>query len=81
MNMVERQKNKDDEPQKSDKYLSDFINKVVVCETLSGKTITGVLTGFDKFELILVELKDIKSKNPKKTVVFKHGLVSVRETE
>jgi len=54
--------------------LSDFINKVVVCETLSGKTITGVLTGFDKFELILVELKDIKSKNPKKTVVFKHGL-------
>ena len=81
MNMVERQKNKDDEPQKSDKYLSDFINKVVVCETLSGKTITGVLTGFDKFELILVELKDIKSKNPKKTVVFKHGLISVRETE
>ncbi|HEX7576189.1 MAG TPA: LSM domain-containing protein [Candidatus Methanoperedens sp.] len=79
--MVERQKNKDDEPQKSDKYLSDFINKVVVCETLSGETITGVLTGFDKFELILVELKDIKSKNPKKTVVFKHGLVSVRETE
>ena len=81
MNMVERQKNKDDEPQKSDKYLSDFINKVVVCETLSGETITGVLTGFDKFELILVELKDIKSKNPKKTVVFKHGLISVRETE
>lgn len=81
MNMVERQKNKDEEPQKSDKYLSDFINKVVVCETLSGKTITGVLTGFDKFELILVEVKDIKSKNPKKTVVFKHGLISVRETE
>ena len=79
--MVERQKNKDEEPQKSDKYLSDFINKVVVCETLSGETITGVLTGFDKFELILVELKDIKSKNPKKTVVFKHGLISVRETE
>lgn len=79
--MVERQRNKDEEPQKSDKYLSDFINKVVVCETLSGKTITGVLTGFDKFELILVELKDIKSKNPKKTVVFKHGLVSVREIE
>jgi small nuclear ribonucleoprotein (snRNP)-like protein len=81
MNMIERQKNKDEEPQKSDKYLSDFINKVVVCETLSGKTINGVLTGFDKFELILVELKDIKSKNPKKTVVFKHGLVSVREIE
>ena len=79
--MIERQKNKDEEPQKSDKYLSDFINKVVVCETLSGKTITGVLTGFDKFELILVEVKDLKSKNPKKTVVFKHGLISVRETE
>jgi len=79
--MVERQKNMDEEIQKSNKYLSDFINKVVVCETLSGKTITGVLTGFDKFELILVELKDIKSKNPKKTVVFKHGLISVRETE
>ena len=79
--MVERQKNMDVEIQKSNKYLSDFINKVVVCETLSGKTITGVLTGFDKFELILVELKDIKSKNPKKTVVFKHGLISVKETE
>lgn len=79
--MVERQKNIDEEIQKSNKYLSDFINKVVVCETLSGKTITGVLTGFDKFELILVELKDIKSKNPKKTVVFKHGLISVKETE
>ena len=79
--MIDRQKNREEEPQKSDKYLSDFINKVVVCETLSGKTITGVLTGFDKFELILVEVKDIKSKNPKKTVVFKHGLISVRETE
>ena len=81
MNMIERQKNRDEEPQKSDKYLSDFINKVVVRETLSGKTITGVLTGFDKFELILVEVKDIKSKKPMKTVVFKHGLVSVREVE
>jgi small nuclear ribonucleoprotein (snRNP)-like protein len=79
--MVERQKNMDEELQKSNKYLSDFINKVVVCETLSAKTITGVLIGFDKFELILVELKDIKSKNPKKTIVFKHGLVSVKETE
>jgi small nuclear ribonucleoprotein (snRNP)-like protein len=79
--MVERQRNKDEELQKSEKYLSDFINKVVVCETLSGKTITGVLIGFDKFELILVEVKDIKSKNPMKTVVFKHGLVSVREME
>ncbi len=79
--MIERQKSRDEEPQKSDKYLSDFINKVVVCETLSGKTITGVLTGFDKFELILVEVKDIKSKKPMKTVVFKHGLVSVREID
>jgi small nuclear ribonucleoprotein (snRNP)-like protein len=79
--MIERQRSKDEEPQKSEKYLSDFINKVVVCETLSGKTITGVLTGFDKFELILVEVKDIKSKKPMKTVVFKHGLVSVREIE
>lgn len=79
--MIERQKSKDEEPLKSDKYLSDFINKVVVCETLSGKTITGVLTGFDKFELILVEVKDIKSKKPMKTVVFKHGLISVREIE
>jgi small nuclear ribonucleoprotein (snRNP)-like protein len=81
MNMIERQKSRDEEPQKSDKYLSDFINKVVVCETLSGKTITGVLTGFDKFELILVEVKDIKSKKPIKTVVFKHGLISVREID
>ncbi|MCE8423761.1 MAG: hypothetical protein J5U16_07515 [Candidatus Methanoperedens sp.] len=81
MNMIERQKNKDEEIQKSEKYLSDFMNKVVVCETLSGKTITGVLTGFDKFELILVEVKDIKSKKPMKTVVFKHGLISVREIE
>jgi small nuclear ribonucleoprotein (snRNP)-like protein len=81
LNMIERQKIREEEPQKSDKYLSDFVNKVVVCETLSGKAITGVLTGFDKFELILVELKDIKSKNPKKTVVFKHGLISVKETE
>jgi small nuclear ribonucleoprotein (snRNP)-like protein len=81
MNMIERQKNREEEPQKSDKYLSDFINRVVVCETLSGKTITGVLMGFDKFELILVEVKDIKSKKPMKTVVFKHGLISVRELE
>jgi small nuclear ribonucleoprotein (snRNP)-like protein len=79
--MIERQKIRDEEPQKSDKYLTDFVNKVVVCDTLSGKTITGVLIGFDKFELILVELKDIKSKNPKKTVIFKHGLISVKETE
>lgn len=80
MNMAEIQK-KDGESQKSDKYLSDFMNKVVVCDTLSGKTITGVLTGYDKYELILVEAKDIKSKKPMKTLVFKHGLVSVRETD
>ncbi len=57
------------------------MNKVVVCDTLSGKTITGVLTGYDKYELILVETKDIKSKKPLKIVVYKHGLVSIREVE
>ncbi len=62
-------------------YLSDLINKIVVCETLSGKTITGVLTEYSKYELILIETKDIKSKKPKKIVVFKHGVVSVREME
>ena len=62
-------------------YLSDLINKIVVCETLSGKTITGVLTEYSKYELILIETKDIKSKKPMKTVVFKHGVVSVREME
>ena len=80
MNMVGEQKNKDNTLQKSD-YLSDFRNKVVVCETLSGKTITGILTGYDKYELILVETKDIKSKKPLKTIVYKHGLVSIREME
>jgi len=48
---------------------------------LSGKTITGILTGFDRYELILVETKDIKSKNPMKIVVYKHALVSIREME
>ncbi len=67
--------------QGTDKYLSEFVNKVVICETLSGKTITGVLTGYNKYELILMEAKDIKSKNPAKTLVYKHGLVSIRETE
>lgn len=79
--MMEKQKNKDEDIQKSNKYLADFINKVVICETLSGKTITGVMIGCDKFELVLVELKDIRSKNPKKTIVFKHGLVSIKEPE
>ncbi|MCE8428379.1 MAG: RNA chaperone Hfq [Candidatus Methanoperedens sp.] len=77
--MIGEQKIKDEGPQKSDKYLSDFMNKVVVCYTLSGKTITGILTGYDKYELILVETKDIKSKNPKKIVIYKHGLVSIQE--
>ncbi len=62
-------------------YLSDFINKIVVCEMLSGKTLTGVLTEYSTYELVLVETKDIKSKKPAKTVVFKHSLVSVRELE
>lgn len=79
MNMIGEQRNKDEWSQKS--YLSDFLNKVVVCETLSGKTINGILTGFDKYELILVETKDIKSKKPMKTIVYKHGLVSIREME
>ena len=77
--MIGEQRNKDELPHKS--YLSDFMNKVVVCETMSGKTITGILTGFDKYELILVETKDIKSKKPMKIIVYKHGLVSVREFE
>ncbi len=79
INMVGEQKNKDELSQKS--YLFDFMNKVIICETLSGKTITGILTGFDKYELILVETKDIKSKKPMKIVVYKHALVSIREME
>ncbi len=81
MNMNGEQRIKDDGAQKSDKYLSDFMNKVVVCETLSGKTITGVLTGYDKYELLLVNVKDIKSKKPNKMVVYKHGLISIQEME
>ncbi|MFH1322256.1 MAG: hypothetical protein ABIH80_00280 [Methanobacteriota archaeon] len=77
--MVGEQKNKDEWSQKS--YLSDFMNKVIICDTLSGKTITGILTSFDKYELILVETKDIKSKKPMKIVVYKHALVSIREME
>jgi small nuclear ribonucleoprotein (snRNP)-like protein len=79
MNMIGEQRTKDEWSQKS--YLSDFLNKIVVCETLSGKTINGILTGFDKYELILVETKDIKSKKPMKTIIYKHGLVSIREME
>ncbi|MCZ7397438.1 MAG: hypothetical protein O8C59_02880 [Candidatus Methanoperedens sp.] len=79
--MVGEQRYRDEAPQKSEKYLSDFMNKVIVCETLSGKTITGILTGYDKYELILVETKDIKSKKPMKTIVYKHGLISIREME
>jgi small nuclear ribonucleoprotein (snRNP)-like protein len=79
INMVGEQKNKDELSQKS--YLSDFMNKVIICDTLSGKTITGILTSFDKYELILVETKDIKSKKPMKIVVYKHALVSIREME
>ncbi len=79
MNMAGEQKYKDEGLQKSDKYLSDFMNKVVVCEILNGKTITGILTGYCKYELILVEAKDIKSKKSVKTIVYKHGLISIRE--
>ncbi len=80
MNMAEKGKSRNEASQQSG-YLSDFINKIVVCETLSGKTLTGVLTEYSTYELVLVEVKDIKSKKPAKTVVFKHSLVSVRELE
>ncbi|HEY9245339.1 MAG TPA: hypothetical protein VIO11_00685 [Candidatus Methanoperedens sp.] len=78
--MAEKERTIDEERQKPDKYLSDFLNKIVVCETLSGKTITGILVGYNKYELVMVEAKDIKSKNPMKTVIYKHGLISIRET-
>jgi small nuclear ribonucleoprotein (snRNP)-like protein len=77
--MVGEQRNKDEWSQKS--YLTDFLNKVIICDTLSGKTITGILTSYDKYELILVETKDIKSKKPLKIIVYKHALVSIREME
>ncbi len=80
MNMAEKGKSRTENIKQSG-YLSDFINKIVVCETLSGKTITGVLAGYSTYELVLVETKDIKSKKSAKTVVFKHSLVSVRELE
>ncbi len=73
--MIEKQQNRDEE------YLSYFMNKVVVCETSSGKTISGVLTGYNKYELLLVEAKDIKSKKAVKTLIYKHGLVSIKESE
>ncbi len=84
--MDEIQKNKDNIKKyyvmkEEDKFLPEFMNKVIVCETLSGKTITGVLTGYDKYTMLLVEAKDIKSKKPMKTIIFKHSLVSIRETE
>ena len=82
--MEEKQKNKDKDKNNynpGEGYLPEFMNKVIVCETLSGKTITGVLTGYNKYELILMQAKDIKSKNPAKTLIYKHGLVSIRETE
>jgi small nuclear ribonucleoprotein (snRNP)-like protein len=63
----------------SDKFLNDLVNKVVACETMSGKIITGVLIGYDTYTLLVVEPKDIKNPNPKRTVIFKHGLVSICE--
>jgi small nuclear ribonucleoprotein (snRNP)-like protein len=66
---------------KNDKFLHEFMNKVVVCETLTGKTVTEVLTGYDRYTMLLVETKDIKSIKPMKTIVFKHGVVSIREME
>ncbi len=79
--MAEKQKSRDAQSQQPDKYLSDFMNKVVVCETVSGKTITGVLAGYDRYNILLIETKDIKSTNPMKTMIYKHGVVSIRETE
>jgi small nuclear ribonucleoprotein (snRNP)-like protein len=82
--MDEKPKNKEinkNSGMKEDKFLPDFVNKIVVCETLSGKTLTGVLTGHDRYTVLLVEAKDIKSKKPMQTLVFKHGMVSIRETE
>ncbi len=79
--MAEKQKIRDAQSQQLDKYLSDFMNKAVVCETLSGKTITGVLAGYDRYTMVLIEMKDIKSTNPMKTMIYKHGVVSIRETE
>ncbi len=50
--MAEKQKIRDAQSQQLDKYLSDFMNKAVVCETLSGKTITGVLAGYDRYKFV-----------------------------
>ncbi len=83
--MEEMQKNKDKNKKyssiKEDQFLPEFMNKVIVCETLGGKTITGILTGHDKYTMLLVEAKDIKSKKPMKTLVYKHGVASIREVE
>ncbi len=83
---IQKNKNKDKSKKfyvvkDEDKFLSEFMNKVIVCETLSGKTITGILTGHDRYTLLLIETKDIKSAKPMKTIVFKHGLFSIRELE
>ncbi len=75
INMVEEQNNRNTE------YLHDLINKVVVCETLSGKPISGVLEGFNKYELVLIDAKNMKLKKPVRTTVYKHGLVSIKELE
>ncbi len=74
--MHDKQKNKGTDIYQ---FLPEFMNKVVICETVSGKTITGILRGYNQYELSLVEAKDTKSKNPAKIIVFKHGLVSIRE--
>lgn len=66
---------------KEDKFLPEFVNKIVVCELLGGKTITGVLTGYDKYSLMLVEAKDLKSKKPVQNMVYKHAIISIREAE
>ncbi len=60
---------------------ADFMNKIVSCDLMTGETLSGVLVEQRQYELILIDTKDLKSKTPKKTLVFKHGVVSIREME
>jgi small nuclear ribonucleoprotein (snRNP)-like protein len=63
----------------SEKFLNDLVNKVVSCETLSGKTTTGILMSYDTYTLLVVDPKELKNPNPKRTILFKHGLMSLSE--
>jgi sRNA-binding regulator protein Hfq len=44
--------------------------KSVTLTTLAGREVTGLLVSFDRFALVL-------SNGPKRTVFFKHGLLSL----